>query len=215
MTTHQVHLLKDAKKIYVMDEGTIIESGTYKQINQIETSVSEQEDSKSVDSSNLSVLDHSNISINLNRMNSIVTPKRQNSVSSPLRKDQEKRSISVTDALKRMKSNISMSEAIPDELEYQETPVRFKDWIRLYSFGIGNFWAFFSYFLSLIFSLLLMFCYYLIGKLAEKDKDEQQESNIKKVIYKTRIFFIKVIFKKIKSNCLLPIELPPTFWIFN
>ena len=157
MTTHQVHLLKDAKKIYVMNEGKIIELGTYKQINKIETSVSEQEESKSIDSSNLSILDHSDIAMNLNRINSIVTPKRQNSVSSPLRRNQEKRSIPATDAIKRMKSNISMSEIASDELEYQETPVQFKDWIRLYSYGIGNFWAFLSYFLSLVFSLLLMF----------------------------------------------------------
>ena len=62
--------------------------------------------------------------------------------------------------------------------EYVDKPVSFADWLKLFSFGVGNFWFIILLLFLAIYSIAIMACYYFIGKLTEKEKNEQQDSNL-------------------------------------
>jgi len=60
------------------------------------------------------------------------------SVITPL-KEETKRSISTVQVVKLMKT-IEIVEENEDQKEIINDVVKFKDWIKLFSYGIGNFW---------------------------------------------------------------------------
>ena len=217
LATHQVHLLEDAQKILVMDEGKIVERGSYEQINREtengEESVnedesgntksvikSEEEKSESIDDesdtnqdqseSNHERLESSQDLLESNqdesdlkqdqfesydlsnrssfaklqeivlekkpsRIHSISVYKNQSNrdMSSP--KKLNTREISTSQLIQRQKSIVMIHDEPDANDEYVNEPVTIKDWLKLFSFGIGNF-----FFIVLI--LLCLFSNYML-----------------------------------------------------
>ena len=186
LATHQVHLLEDAEKILVMDEGRIIERGTYSQINGTRNVEEDKEDEDSdsiVNSSDSSVVMLKDIMLKNNhratsRIVSLSMPKKSSvNLSIQARRGIREISTSMAIKLERSASTISLLESSEDK-EYIDKPASIKDLFKLYSFGVGNFWFILMIVSGFISSFSIMVCYYLIGKLAEKDKDDQQDSNL-------------------------------------
>ena len=52
--------------------------------------------------------------------------------------------------------------------------VSLKDWWSLFSYGIGNFWVILDVILSWIYSGLYIYMYYILGELAQQNKNDQR-----------------------------------------
>ena len=80
LVTHQIHLLSKEQNIIVMEDGKIVDRGSYNHIHN-KPSYSDQDSdfSDSIRTSQLSILDNEDINLRFERINSI-SPKRQNSV---------------------------------------------------------------------------------------------------------------------------------------
>ena len=82
--------------------------------------------------------------------------------------------------------------------EYVDKPVSFADWLKLFAFGVGNFWFIILLLFLVIYSFAIMACYYFIGKLTEKDKNEQQDSNL--VYWVIGALLAAIIFQFVSLN---------------
>ena len=118
-----------------MEDGKVVDRGSYKHIHNELGESDNSGFSDSIHTSQLSVREDEDIDLRFKRINSI-SPKRGNSVMSPLQRSDTKRNISTSRALSLAKQQ-STIEYQPSE-GYTDTVVRFEDWIKLYSFGIGN-----------------------------------------------------------------------------
>ena len=220
LATHQVHLLEDAEKILVMDEGKIIERGSFNQIiNNIEdetanepynaTNPSKSEEDVSEDVTGQSVsnqeqLDSQDLSHNYsheisydlcNQSSSImldeiilrkksrlienlyINKRQETEEMSPLKR-QMTTEMSSGKEIQRQKSILPILYESTENNDFIDKPACLKDWFRLYSFGIGNFWFFAMLLCLMISNFFIITSYYFTGKLADKSKNDQQESNL-------------------------------------
>lgn len=185
LVTHRVQLLKDVEKIIVMNNGRIIERGSYNDINEKSESSYEVDNSSFTNfrdmyfnnSSSLSSISLQDIRARMSRI------ERISSVRQDLERDgSQGRAVTKVDVasstvLKR--ENREYIEATfyedlkPKHLKQQ---VSLKDWWQINSLGVGNIYFFISIALAGAYAGLFVYVYIVLGRWARGNLDEQQES---------------------------------------
>ena len=67
---------------------------------------------------------------------------------------------------------------IINDKEVGNKNVEIKDWIKFFSFGIGNIVFIFSIFLWCAYNVIQIYTYYVIGEFSKKSAKEQQNSSL-------------------------------------
>ena len=137
------------------------------------------------------------LSENKSTLLDLISPKIRKSINSPIERRDTFKELSPKKALRLQRSN-SIHHESTDQQEYIDKPVSFLDWLKLFSFGVGNFWFIILLVCLSMYSFGLMACYYFIGKLTEKDKNEQQDSNL--IYWVLGSFLVVILFQIISVN---------------
>ena len=163
----------------ILDQGKIFKTGTFDELHGVDglkiyqnsqenISITEDENhnylesEKSLDFDEESNL-YANNSLNLEAIRPLIYEK-QKSMTDRLNTETIKIS-------KKSKTNEAEQEDIigmsTGRNNVMSNVVTIKDWIKLFSFGYGNFWVIFTILLCILYSGLHMYLYYIIGQLSK------------------------------------------------
>lgn len=185
LVTHRVQLLKNVEKIIVMNNGRIVERGSYNDINEKSESSYEVDNSSFTNfrdmyfdsSSSLSSISLHDIRAKMSRIERIssVRPDLDREAS----QGRAMTKVDVASSIMLRRENREYIEATfyedlkPKHLKQQ---VSLKDWWYMNSFGVGNLYFFISIALAGAYAGLFVYIYIVLGRWAGGTKEEQQES---------------------------------------